>query len=175
MSGFEKHAKPPAREEADPHCRVDIRIDTQGPVNIYNCTGGPPGPEPCPEPCPPSACEPPTGPIAPGQCVPLSIGSKPKQSLRTKLDSLLQNAKVPSAIASGFFQHARRFGRHGDDDEPVPPQRRGETRSADPAAVPVQRRGRLGHHAFTGAVQRSPSRSVGRCRHEVLHRSQPVL
>jgi hypothetical protein len=29
--------------------------------------------------------------------------------LRTKLDSLLQNTKVPSAIAGGFFQHARRF------------------------------------------------------------------
>jgi len=41
--------------------------------------------------------------------VPLSIGSKPKQSLRTKLDSLLQNTRVPSVIASGFFQHARRF------------------------------------------------------------------
>jgi hypothetical protein len=41
--------------------------------------------------------------------VPLSIGSKPKQSLRTKLDSLLHNTRVPSAIAGGFFQHARRF------------------------------------------------------------------
>jgi hypothetical protein len=83
-------------------CQVDIRIETQGPVNIYNCTSGPP----CPEPSVPGC---PTGPIAPGQCVPLSIGSKPKQSLRTKLDSLLQNTRVPSAIAGGFFQHARRF------------------------------------------------------------------
>jgi hypothetical protein len=47
--------------------------------------------------------------VAPGQCVPLAIGSKPKQSLRTKLDALLQNAPVPSAIGSAFFQHARRF------------------------------------------------------------------
>jgi hypothetical protein len=84
------------------NCQVDIRIETQGPVNIYNCTSGPPCPEPSPPECP-------TGPIAPGQCVPLSIGSKPKQSLRTKLDSLLQNTRVPSVIASGFFQHARRF------------------------------------------------------------------
>src|SRR3954470_11952675 len=84
------------------NCQVDIRIETQGPVNIYNCASGPPCPEPSPPECP-------TGPIAPGQCVPLSIGSKPKQSLRTKLDSLLQNTRVPSAIASGFFQHARRF------------------------------------------------------------------
>jgi hypothetical protein len=84
------------------NCRVDIRFETSGPVNIYNCASAPPCPEPPPPECP-------TGPIAPGQCVPLSIGSKPKQSLRTKLDSLLQNTRVPSAIASGFFQHARRF------------------------------------------------------------------
>jgi hypothetical protein len=88
-----------------PNCRVDIHIESDGPVNIYNCTAGPP----CPEPCPPPLAECPTGPIAPGQCVPLSIGAKPKQSLRHKLDALLQNTRVPSAIAAGFFQHARRF------------------------------------------------------------------
>ena len=94
------------RESADSaKCRVDIRIDSQGPVNIYNCSAAPPCPEASP-PCPPKC---PTGPIAPGQCVPLAIGAKPKQSLRTKLDALLQNTPVPSAIASGFFQHARRF------------------------------------------------------------------
>lgn len=86
-------------------CRVDIRIESRGDVNIYNCADGGASPHPCP--AVPPEC--PTGPIAPGQCVPLSIGSKPKQSLRTKLDSLLQNTPVPSAIASGFFQHARRF------------------------------------------------------------------
>jgi hypothetical protein len=32
--------------------------------------------------------------------VPLSIGSKPKQSLRTKLDALLQNSPVRSPAAS---------------------------------------------------------------------------
>jgi hypothetical protein len=87
------------------NCRVDIHIESKGPVNIYNCTGGPP----CPEPSSPPPPECPSGPIAPGQCVPLSIGSKPKQSLRTKLDALLANTPVPSAIAAGFFQHARRF------------------------------------------------------------------
>lgn len=96
----------PTKPESSAHCCVDIRIENQGPINIYSCTSAPPGPAPCPEPCPPEC---PTGPIAPGQCIPLSIGSKPKQSLRTKLDSLLQNTQVPSAIASGFFQHARRF------------------------------------------------------------------
>ena len=86
-------------------CHVDIRIDSQGPVNIYNCSSAPPCAEPCPS--PQSTCC--SDPIAPGQCVPLSIGSKPKQSLRSKLDALLQNTPVPSAIAGGFFQHARRF------------------------------------------------------------------
>ena len=100
------HTPETEREPADSaKCRVDIRIDSQGPVNIYNCSAAPPCPEASP-PCPPKC---PTGPIAPGQCVPLAIGAKPKQSLRTKLDALLQNTPVPSAIASGFFQHARRF------------------------------------------------------------------
>jgi len=97
--------KPAKSENSGVSCCVDIHIETQGPVNIYNCTSAPP----CPEPCPPSPPECPTGPIAPGQCIPLSIGSKPKQSLRTKLDSLLHNTRVPSAIAGAFFQHARRF------------------------------------------------------------------
>jgi len=98
--------EPTKSESSGANCCVGIRIETQGPVNIYNnCTSAPP----CPEPCPPSPPECPTGPIAPGQCLPLSIGSKPKQSLRTKLTSLLHNTRVPSAIASGFFQHARRF------------------------------------------------------------------
>ena len=96
----------PTKPESSAHCCVDIRIENQGPLNIYNCTSALPRPAPCSEPCPPEC---PTGPIAPGQCIPLSIGSKPKQSLRTKLNSLLQNTRVPSAIAGGFFQHARRF------------------------------------------------------------------
>ncbi len=91
--------------QGDPPCRIDIRIESQGDVNIYNCSSA----APCPETSPPPVPECTTHPIAPGQCVPLSIGSKPKQSLRMKLDSLLQHTRVPSAIASGFFQHARRF------------------------------------------------------------------
>lgn len=96
---------PETEGSGGPQCRVDIHIESQGNVNIYNCTGG----QPCPEPCPPPPPECPTGPIAPGQCVPLSIGSKPKQSQRTKLDNLLRNTRVPSAIASAFFHHSRRF------------------------------------------------------------------
>lgn len=104
MSAREIRGSQTGKATGEAPCRVDIRIDSQGDVNIYNCAGG----RPCPEPCPPPP-ESPTGPIAPGQCVPLSIGSKPKQSQRTKLDTLLQNTRVPSAIAGAFFQHSRRF------------------------------------------------------------------
>ncbi len=82
-------------------CAVKIKIESQGDVNIYNCS-------PAGSPSPP-APEHPGGVIAPGQCVPLSIGSKPKQSLRTKLDALLEETRVPSAIGAAFFQHSRRF------------------------------------------------------------------
>ena len=94
-----------AESTADAPCRVDIRIDAQGDVNVYGCCAPKHDKSPCPP--PPVAC--PTGPIAPGQCVPLSIGSKPKQSQRTKLNALLENTKTPSAIGAAFFHHARRF------------------------------------------------------------------
>jgi hypothetical protein len=90
------------RDKKSCGCRVDIRIQSKGDVNIYNCTA----PEPS-EPHPPAEC--PSGPIAPGQCVPLSIGSKPKQSQRHKLDRLLANTKTPSALAASFFHQSRRF------------------------------------------------------------------
>ena len=92
-----------SEEKGDGCCHINIKIDGQGPVNIYNCSGQPPGRAPCP----PTEC--PEGPIAPGQCVPLSVGSKPKQSQRTKLDAILANTRVPSSIAAAFFHHARRF------------------------------------------------------------------
>lgn len=88
-------------------CRVDIRIESRGDVNIYNCT--------TPAPC---GCNDTPGgggddgsddPVAPGQCLPLTLGAKPKQSQRRKLDSLLAGSRVPSVLAAGFFRHARRF------------------------------------------------------------------
>jgi hypothetical protein len=103
IRGFETGKS--ADRTADAPCRVDIRIDAQGDVNVYSCCTPKHDKSPCPP--PPVAC--PTGPIAPGQCVPLSIGSKPKQSQRTKLDALLENTRVPSAIGAAFFHHARRF------------------------------------------------------------------
>jgi len=43
---------PTKPESSGANCCVDIRIETQGSVNIYNCTSAPPRSEPCP-PCPP--------------------------------------------------------------------------------------------------------------------------
>jgi hypothetical protein len=82
-------------EEAD--CRIDIQIESQGDVNIYNCcTTSRPTSEPCP-------------PVAPGACVPVSLGSKPKQSRQRKLDKLLANTRVPSALGASIFHLTRRY------------------------------------------------------------------
>lgn len=93
-------APPAAGERA---CRIDIRIDSRGDVNIYNCAA----PCDCREPTPP-ADDPPCPPTAPGACVPASLGGKPKQSRRRKLDKLLAGTRVPSAFAAAFFHLARR-------------------------------------------------------------------
>jgi len=116
---------------SDAQCRVDISIENKGTINIYNCTSTEEGP------CPPALPPCPAGPFAPGQCVPLAIGSKPKQSLRTKLDSLLANTQVPSAIASGFFQHARRFTAGKSPANPLEAQVFGlfRTMSADQRSI----------------------------------------
>jgi len=90
--------KPDDRERSC-GCRVDIHIDSKGDVNIYNCaspgstTGG-------------GGCG---DPIAPGQCLPVTLGAKPKQSQRQKLDNLLASNRVPSTLAAAFFRHARRW------------------------------------------------------------------
>jgi hypothetical protein len=85
-------------------CRIDIRIDSRGDVIINNCTtpghGGGDGRPPADDHlCPP---------IAPGACVPASLGAKPKQSRRQKLDRLLANTPVPSSLAAAFFHMTRR-------------------------------------------------------------------
>lgn len=85
-------------------CHIDIHIHSQGDVNIYNC---PTLPQPCP-PCPPDGgiSTPPGGP---GACVPLALGSKPKQSQQQKLARLLASTQVPSTLAAGLIQLVRRF------------------------------------------------------------------
>lgn len=89
----------------DSGCRIDIQIDSQGDVNIYNCTA----PHPSEEPCPPPKDDHVYPPVAPGACVPVSLGSKPKQSRRRKLDKLVANTRVPSALGASFFHLTRRY------------------------------------------------------------------
>ena len=88
----------------DAGCSINIQIDSKGDVNIYNCTPPAPSSEPCP---PPNGHECPPG--APGACVPVSLGSKPKQSRRRKLDKLLANTRVPSTLGASFFHLTRRY------------------------------------------------------------------
>src|SRR5215831_18890564 len=101
-----KNTKPTTNGPAENSgCRIDIQIDSEGDVNIYNCTSPRPIEEPYPQPKDDHVCP----PVAPGACVPASLGAKPKQSRRRKLDKLLANARVPSALGASFFQLARRF------------------------------------------------------------------
>lgn len=87
-------------------CSVDIHIENKGDVNIYNCTRSPgSGAEPPPPPKDEHVCP----PVAPGACVPASLGAKPKQSRRRKLDKLLANTRVPSTLGASFFHMSRRF------------------------------------------------------------------
>src|SRR3954452_6168748 len=94
---------PRTSQTCDCGCNSSIQITNTGDVNVYTC-----GTRPDHHECPPVG-EVSTDPIAPGQCVPLAIGAKPKQSQRSKLDSLLAGSPVPSALAAGFVQTSRRF------------------------------------------------------------------
>ncbi len=87
-------------------CSIDIRIENQGDVNIYNCSAPCKGEDTA---TPPKGDDHVCPPVAPGACVPASLGSKPKQSRRQKLDKLLDNTRVPSTLAASFFQLTRRY------------------------------------------------------------------
>lgn len=101
-----KHTKSTTTKPAeDAGCRIDIQIESQGDVNIYNCTAPASRSEPCPPPKDDHVCP----PVAPGACVPVSLGSKPKQSRRRKLDKLLANTRVPSVLGASFFHLTRRY------------------------------------------------------------------
>jgi hypothetical protein len=51
----------------------------------------------------------PCPPVAEGACIPVALGSKPKQSRRRKLDHLLANTRVPSVLGASFFHLTRRY------------------------------------------------------------------
>ena len=78
-------------------CEIHMNLENKGTVNIFNC---PPviSEKPSGEPGSPVECP----PTATGACVPLALGRKPKKSLDAKLAPLLENNKVPSALAAGF-------------------------------------------------------------------------
>ncbi len=83
-------------------CRIDIHIENQGDVNIYNCTA-PSGTGKTPPPtCPP--CFPPYG-----ACLPVVPGAKHKLSREYKLKKLADRVRVPSSLAAGAMHMARRF------------------------------------------------------------------
>jgi hypothetical protein len=87
-------------ERNAPGCEINITINSGGDVNIYNCTGGETKPEPC---------APATPPGGPGACLPLALGSKPKQSQQQKIDRLIESAPIPSTIAAALTHLMRRY------------------------------------------------------------------
>lgn len=89
----------------DADCNIEIQIESQGDVNIYNCSTPPSNSEPRKPPKDDHVCP----PGAPGACVPVSLGSKPKQSRRRKLNRLLSTTRVPSALGASFFHMTRRY------------------------------------------------------------------
>jgi hypothetical protein len=89
----------------DEECSVTINITANGNVNIYNCSKSPE------EDCGGKGAtdEDTSGECAAGACVPLGLGSKPKQSQQDKLERFLRNKTAPSSVAAAFLQAARRF------------------------------------------------------------------
>lgn len=86
-------------------CTINISIKSSGTIHIYNCAA-PAQPE---TPCAPPGGGHPCPPGVPGACVPVSLGAKPKQSRRNKLDRLLANNRVPSTLGASFFHLTRRY------------------------------------------------------------------
>src|SRR5216117_3740801 len=83
-------------------CDIDIGIDCDGDVNIYNCSApSETGKTPLP-PCEP--CFPPYG-----ACLPVVPGAKHKLSRDQKLKRLAEGMSVPSALAAGAMHMIRRF------------------------------------------------------------------
>jgi hypothetical protein len=102
-TGRKRHDKSETSGDAKHHqcCEVDIHIEAQGDVNIYNCVPSIGTVEPPPEPPP---CVPPRG-----TCIPVVAGAKHKFSREQKLERLLAGVPVPSALAAGAIHMMRRF------------------------------------------------------------------
>ena len=79
-------------------CTINIRIKSGGDVNIYNCAAPPAPGAACPPPEEDDSCP----PGVPGACVPVSLGAKPKQSRRNKLDKLLAFCAEPRTAVDSF-------------------------------------------------------------------------
>jgi hypothetical protein len=105
MKTSKKTGKGTSKPVPERACTINIRIKSNGDVNIYNCSA-PPSPGSA---CPPADDEHVCPPGVPGACVPVSLGAKPKQSLRNKLDKLLANNPVPSTLGASFFHLTRRY------------------------------------------------------------------
>jgi hypothetical protein len=91
----------PSKKEA-PDCAVTFNVETTGTINIYNC--GNAGKD---KDCGCTDDEPSS--TATGACVPVSLGAKPKQSQKSKLDRLLKNNPVASAFAASFIHTCKRY------------------------------------------------------------------
>jgi hypothetical protein len=92
----------PLKKEA-PDCAVTFNVETTGNINIYNCSNAAKDKD--------CGCndDTDTGTTATGACVPASLGAKPKQSQKTKLDRLLKNNPVASAFAASFIHTCKRY------------------------------------------------------------------
>lgn len=106
MSTLSTHRTDNAREPCATEarcCKLDVRIDCRGDVNINNCpapgaSGTPPSPPACPPGFPPY-----------GACLPVVPGAKHKLGRDYKLNKLAARMRVPSALAAGTLHAARRF------------------------------------------------------------------
>jgi hypothetical protein len=87
-------------------CPIDIRIDSRGDINMYNCSppdGTHPGKDSGTA-TTPGGCFPPVG-----SCFPAVPGAKHKQGRNRMLANLAARARVPSTLAASTLHLARRF------------------------------------------------------------------
>lgn len=99
-----KKDNPTKNQSSD--CSVTINIETSGSINIYNCSKVPEDKDCGCKDNTEQDCKP-DGAV--GACVPASLGAKPKQSRETKLERLLKNNPVPSALGASFIHTCKRF------------------------------------------------------------------